>query len=89
MTTSKQITLSILIILSVILLVVYLVWFMFGNSPTSEQLAVVLVLPVYLFMFGIYERLNNKIMNTRESIHRQMGDIRVTLAKIEEKLTKK
>ena len=93
MKSNKEIILSILIVFSVLLLVVFMLWFMFGNSPTLEQMLMILVLPVYLFVLGVYERLNNKvtnlnnkIMDTRESLGRQMGEIKVSLAKIESKL---
>ncbi len=78
--------LSILITLSVLLLIIFVLWFMLGNSPTLEQMLMIVVLPVYLFVFGVYERLNNKIINTRESINRQLGEVKVSLAKIEGKL---
>ncbi len=90
---AKEMTIHIMIVLSVLLLIFFLLWFMLGNSPTLEQMFVVLVVPVYLFIFGIYERLNNrvanlnnKIMDTRESLSQQMGEIKVSLAKIESKL---
>lgn len=93
MRSNKEMIIGILTALSVIILVIFLLWFMFGNSPTLEQMLMILVLPVYLFVFGVYERLNNKISNlnnklsdTREGIQKQLGEIKVSLAKIEGKL---
>lgn len=82
----KELTIHVMTVLSVLLLIIFLLWFMLGDSPTVEQMFVVLVVPIYLFVFGIYERLNNKLMNTRENINRQLSDIKVSLAKIEGKL---
>jgi hypothetical protein len=84
-----------LVTISIITLIIFMLWFMFGNSPTTEQLLLLLVLPVYLFMFGIYERLNNKVINTREqilltreSLQRGLGEIKFTLGKLNGKFGK-
>ena len=88
---------QVLIVILLIVLVIFLFWFMFGHSPTLEQVVALFVIPLYVFTFGMYERLNNKIMRTnqnlsekihqtRENFQKELGEIKQTLGKIEGKL---
>lgn len=79
----KEAIINTILVLSIILLVVFLAWYMFGNSPTWEQILIVFVLPMATAMFSIYERLNTKI----DLVHTQISDIKVSLAKIETRLS--
>ncbi len=82
-----------LIVILLITAVIFLVWFMFGNSPTIEQVVAVLVIPLYVFAFGLYERMNSKIernqkfiFQSRELFQSELGKIKQTLIKIESKI---
>ena len=82
-----------LIVILLVTAVIFLAWFMLGNSPTIEQVAAVLVIPVYVFAFGLYERMNSKIernqkfiFQTRELFQSELGKIKQALIRIEEKI---
>lgn len=84
------------IIVSLIVLIIFLLWFMFGNSPTLEQIMILFFLTLGGALFGVYEKLNNKIernvtmiYQTREVLRKELGGIKLSLAKIEGKLSKK
>ena len=89
----KEKIVKVLLIVSLAVLVVFLLWFMFGNSPTIEQLFVLFVLPLYVFVFGIYEKMNarinmlsSKIMETREQLQKDLGDMKQRLGRMEGRL---
>ncbi len=86
---NKETIINLAIFFSAVALFVLLLWYMLGNSPTVDQLLLGLIIPLYLFIFGIYEKLNNKIMNIRELFIRDMGEMKVSLARIEEKLSRR
>ena len=82
-----------LIVILLVTAVIFLAWFMLGNSPTIEQVAAVLVIPVYVFAFGLYEQMNSKIernqkfiFQTRELFQSELGKIKQALIRIEEKI---
>lgn len=84
------------IAVSIVLALVMVLWYIFGNSPTDIQVLTVLVLSPYLFTFGIYERLNNKISKVndkisqaREDFHKEFGVIKSQLERIEGKVCPK
>ncbi len=79
---------QVLMVISLVLLVIFLLWFMFGNSPTLEQIFVMFVAPFALGLFGVYDRLNNKIMAPRERIHHDMTDIRKELTEVKEAIAR-
>ena len=78
-----------LIVVSLIVLVIFLLWFMFGSSPTFEQIVILFVMPFAAALFGIYERLNNRITHTREMLQQELGKMKETLGRIEGRLSKK
>jgi hypothetical protein len=82
----KETVFSILMILSLLLAIALTLWYVFGDSPTLTQLIFGIVMPFALSIFGIYERLNNKIYQTREIFQKELGIIKQTLGKIEGKL---
>ncbi len=81
---------------SILLALIMVLWYVFGHSPTDIQVLTVLVLSPYLFTFGIYERLNSRILKvndkisqTREDFQKEFGFIKNQLGRIEGKLGKK
>jgi membrane protein YdbS with pleckstrin-like domain len=89
----------ILIVVWIILVAIMILWYTFGHSPTVEQILTIAVVTPYVFVFGIYERLNNrindnyeklndKISKTREDFHHELNEIKTQLGRIEEKITK-
>ncbi len=90
----------ILIIIWISLLLVMILWYLLGHSPTLEQILTMAVISPYILVFGIYERLNNrindnyerlndKISRTREDFQKELGNIKETLGRIEGKLNTK
>ena len=93
---AKENIANFMILVSIILALVMVLWYVFGNSPTDIQVLTVLVLSPYLFTFGIYERLNNKISKvndkisqSREDFHKELGEIKTQLGKIDSKVSRK
>ena len=87
----------ILIIAWAFLLLVMIIWYLLGHSPTPEQILTMAVISPYILVFGIYERLNNrinenynslndKISQTREDFQKELGMVNKTLGRIEGKL---
>jgi len=87
----------ILIIVWTFLLLVMILWYLLGQSPTPEQILTMAVISPYILVFGIYERLNNrindnyeelndKISQSREDFQHELGEIKQTLGRIEGKL---
>ncbi len=92
MRIDKETLSNLLIILGMLLAIVMSLWYLFGQSPTTEQLLMAYILTPFLFTFGIYERLNGKVekindklSKTREDFQHQLGEIRQTLGRIEGK----
>ena len=84
-----------LIIFGVFLALVMTIWYLFGHSPTIEQLLLAYVVPSYIFTFGIFEKLNNKIENlnnklslTREEFQKEIGEVKRILGNIEGKINR-
>lgn len=93
----KEKIISILMVLSLLFAIALTLWYIFGDSPTTAQLILGIVVPFVLSIFGIYERLNNKIYQTREIFQKELGktreifqkdlgEIKQSLGKIEGKL---
>lgn len=85
--------LNFLLILSIVLAVIFFIWYISGNSPTAQEVLVVFVLPLYVFVFSVYEKVNKKIDNlhkiifeTRENMQKELGAMKIILSKIEAKL---
>ena len=85
---NKELIAKIFTAASLVVLVIFLLWYMFGNSPNLEQIFILFVLPFAGGFFAVYEKLNNKIMNTGVHLQKELGEIKQTLGKIEGKLTK-
>ncbi|MBS3056705.1 MAG: hypothetical protein J4473_04695 [Candidatus Aenigmarchaeota archaeon] len=77
---------------SVVLAIIFFLWYIFGNSPTSEQIVAILIIPCYLFMFGTYKSLNNT-MNIRfekinDKIDEKFEKVNEKFEKVNEKFEK-
>ncbi len=95
MKIDKETVSNLLIALGVLLVIVMTLWYLFGQSPTTEQLLMAYILTPFLFTFGIYERLNGKVekvndklSKTREDFQHELGEIKNQLGRIEGKLNK-
>jgi hypothetical protein len=44
------------------------------------------ILPLYVLLFGVYERLSLRISETRELLYKELGEVKQSLGKIEGKL---
>ncbi len=86
MNTEKII--QVVIGLSMFALVIFLLWFMFGHSPTLEQILILFVIPLTGVIFGMYERLNNKIISTKVQLFKEVGEIKQAIGRIEGKINK-
>ena len=80
---------GILIVLTVILVIVMTVWYLFGDSPTTDQLLMTYLLAPILFTFAVYEKLNDKVSNTREEVQKELSEIKIQLGRIEGRLNTK
>jgi len=87
---------NLLIALGVLLAIAMTLWYLLGQSPTTEQLLLAYVISPFLFTFGIYERLsgkiekvNDKVSKTREDFQHELGEIKNQLGRIEGKLNAK
>ena len=80
---------SILIVLAVILVIVMTVWYLFGNSPTTDQLLMTYLLAPFLFTLAVYEKLNDKVSNAREDVQKELNGIKIQLGRIEGRLDTK
>src|SRR3989338_1283002 len=70
---------------SVVLAIIFFLWYIFGNSPTSEQIVAILIIPCYLFMFGTYKSLNNTMNIRFEKINDKIDE---KFEKVNEKFEK-
>ncbi len=57
-----------------ILAVATFIWYLLGNSPTIEYIAVTFIFPVYIFVFGMFKGLNDKIENNYKSLISLLND---------------
>ncbi len=80
---TKNTILNVLIALSVAIAIIFFLWYLLGNSPTTEQIILTSILPAYLFAFGIYKHLNDKIHNKFEKVNEKLSEIGERLARIE------
>ena len=83
----KHKILDMLTALSVFVAIVFFLWYSFGNSSTTAQIILTSVLPAYLFAFGVYQHLNDKINNGFEKVNEKLSKIGARLARIETKQT--
>ena len=86
MKLNKQTISGILVVLAIILVIVMTVWYLFGNSPTTDQLLMTYLLAPILFTFAVYEKLNDKVSNTREDVQKELSEIKIQLGRIEGRL---
>lgn len=76
-----------MLVLSIIVAIIFVLWFAFSNpEPTTEQVALVLVVPVYLFIFQVYHQLTDKLTATKDDLQKELGEVKQTLAKIQGRL---
>ena len=87
MTTKEKIIYA-LLIAWIILVIVMIIWHLSGHSPAIEELLAVIAIGPYIFTFGVYERLNDKVSRAREDFQKELGEIKRTLGRIEGKLNK-
>lgn len=92
--------LNYLIVFWFILMLIMILWYTFGHSPTVDQILIMAVVSPYLLIFTIYERfnrrvndvyekLNDRISQTREDFHKEFGEIKSQLGKIDGKVSRK
>lgn len=58
-----------------------LLWYIFGDSPTLEQLLLGIVTPIATIMFSAYKHVDNKI----DKINERLAQVGERLAKLESK----
>jgi len=68
---------NVLIFLSMVLAAVFFIWYLIGNSPAIEHILTVIILPLYLFGFGLYKNLNDKITYIGERLARIEGKLNI------------
>ena len=68
---------NVLIFISMILAVAVFIWYLLGNSPAIEYILTMIILPLYLFGFGLYKNLNDKITYIGERLARIEGKLNI------------
>ena len=81
--TMKEMIINTMLVLSLILLIVFVAWYMFGNSPTWEQILLIFVVPMATGVLVMYDRLSSKMDTKFDGLQAQISDIKVTLATIQ------
>ena len=83
---AKETIIKAVIVISFIVVVVLVLWFILGNTPPAELILGAFVFPLYIFLFGVYERLSTRIHESRELLYKELGEIKQSLGKIEGRL---
>lgn len=71
---------DILIVISLLLAVIFTIWYMVGDSPTPEQFLIIIVLPLYLLIFRTREYLNNKINKSHRNLFKEIAGHHLNLS---------
>ena len=58
-----------------------ILWYIFGHSPTQDQLLLALVLPLYMYVFYTREKFNEKLYKTREELLKELSEIKTAIYK--------
>ncbi|MEK6950576.1 MAG: hypothetical protein AABX13_02530 [Nanoarchaeota archaeon] len=82
----KEAIIKVVTVASFVIVVILLLWFMLGNTPPAELILGTFILPLYILLFGVYERLSLRISETRELLYKELGEVRQSLGRIEGKL---
>ncbi len=87
----------VLIILAIVITLIMIIWYALSHSPTDIQTIIALVVTPYLFIFTMYERLNNRIndkydklndritteiSDVRKDFQKELGEIKQTLGRM-------
>ena len=59
---------NIILFISIILAAGVFIWYLIGDSPTIEYIVITFIFPVYIFVFGMFKGLNDKIENNYKSL---------------------
>mgnify|MGYP001611205364 FL=1 len=62
--------LDVLLWMSILIAIVMVFWFIFGNSPTVEQVVVGMLLPAYFYIFKTKEF----VYQTREQLTKKINE---------------
>jgi hypothetical protein len=78
---------DILLTLSILTSLILVIWFIFGNSPTIDQIMVSFITGLFFFLLKQTYDLNNKIHQTREYMLKEFNKVNIKLEKIDHKLS--
>ncbi len=56
-----------LIVISIVLAAIFTFWYIFGKSPTTDQVLYLYVFPLYGFAFFVYDRFNKKYLKREKN----------------------
>lgn len=79
----------VLLAISIIVAIVVVIWYIFGNSPTTEQLLLTAVIPLYIYVFYTKEQFNEKWDKLNERVHATREELLKGLSEIKQAINKK
>ncbi|MEK6950345.1 MAG: hypothetical protein AABX13_01325 [Nanoarchaeota archaeon] len=68
-----------LLVISTLVAIVVILWYLLGSSPTPDQLLWAVVLPLYIYIFYTREKFNEKLYKTREGLLKEISETREKL----------